>query len=156
MTPRTTWPLLAFAAAGALACNNSAAPGTLRNVDFRMAASNAGTAAATAPVTISSIQLVAGPAALGSGDQFGCVDCQGNDQAGDAAQLIQVPTDGTPVPVSTEQVQAGRYSAAEIELQHPDAAILAAAPGWPADATMKIDGLAGGAPFTLSLSLQGS
>jgi hypothetical protein len=149
-------PLLAYAAAGVLACNNSAAPGTLRNVEFRLAASNAGVAAATGPVTITSLQLVVGPAALGSGDQFGCIDCQGDNETDGAPQLIRVPTDGSPVSVTTEQVQPGRYSAAEIELQHPNASVVAADPSWPSEATVGIGGTMNGTPFTLYLALEGS
>ncbi|MEA2712985.1 MAG: hypothetical protein QOK27_946, partial [Gemmatimonadales bacterium] len=89
--------LLALAAAGAVACNNgTSGPGTLGTVEFRLAASNAGAPpAAPGPVVITSLRLVVGPAALGNGDQFGCVDCQGGgNETGAAPQLILVPTDG--------------------------------------------------------------
>ena len=132
---RSLASLLALAALnGAAGCNNGAGPGTPRPVDFHLAAaSTARAGTATAPVEVASLRLVVGPAALGSGDQFGCVDCQGGDNNGsDSPQLIQVPTDGTPVLVRTEQVTAGHYGAAEIELKAPDAAIVGATPDWPA------------------------
>jgi hypothetical protein len=151
--------LLALAAAGAVACNNgTSGPGTLGTVEFRLAASNAGPPpAAPGPVVITSLRLVVGPAALGNGDQFGCVDCQGGgNETGAAPQLILVPTDGSPVSVATEQVQAGRYAAAEIELQHPDASITTADPAWPLDATIEVGGTVDSVPFTLHLALEGA
>ena len=151
--------LLALAAAGALACNNgTSGPGTLGTVEFRLAASNAGAPpAAPGPVVITALRLVVGPAALGNGDQFGCVDCQGGGTETSAApQLILVPTDGSPVSVATEQVQAGRYAAAEIELQHPDASITTADPAWPLDATIEVGGTVNSVPFTLHLALEGA
>ncbi len=164
MTIRNASPaLLALVAAGSLACNNSTSgPGTLRAVDFRVAASQAAaSAAASGPVEITSLRLVVGPAALGNGDQFGCVDCQGGGnetgpEAGGAPQLIRVPTDGSPVSVTTEQVQAGRYGAAEIELLHPDASVTAADPAWPSDATIEVVGAVNSVPFTLRLALEGA
>jgi hypothetical protein len=151
--------LLALAAAGALACNNGTSdPGALGTVEFRLAASNAGAPpAAPGPVVITSLRLVVGPAALGNGDQFGCVDCQGGgSDIGAAPQLILVPTDGSPVSVATEQVQAGRYAAAEIELLHPDASVTAADPAWPSDATIEVVGAVNSLPFTLRLALEGA
>jgi hypothetical protein len=106
-------------------------------------------------VGVTSFRLVVGPAALGSGDQFGCVDCQGEDSGSDQPQLISVPTDGTPVSIATEQVSAGVYSAAEIELRTPDAGVTAAAPGWPAGATVEIAGTFNSVAFTLPLTLLG-
>jgi hypothetical protein len=155
--------LLALVAAGSLACNNSTSgPGTLRAVEFRVVATHAAaSAAASGPVEITSLRLVVGPAALGNGDQFGCADCQGggNDsgpEAGAAPQLIRVPTDGSSVSVATEQVQAGRYGSAEIELQHPDASITTADPTWPSDATIEVGGAINSVPFTLHLALEGA
>jgi hypothetical protein len=164
MTARNAFvPLLALVAGGSLACNNSTSgPGTLRAVEFRMAASQAGASAmAAGPVEISSVRLVVGPAALGNGDQFGCADCQGGGnetgpEAGAAPQLIRVPTDGSPVSVATEQVQAGRYGSAEVELLHPDASITAVDPTWPSDATIEVGGSVNSVPFTLHLALEGA
>ncbi len=141
---------------GAAACNNTAGPKSMGPVNFRVAAvAKAATTGASAGVDITSLRLVVGPAALGSGDQFGCVDCQGNDNSSDQAQLISVPTDGTPVSIATEQVTAGLYSSAEIELRTPDARVTAAAPGWPANATIEIVGTFNGTAFTLPLTLLG-
>lgn len=141
---------------GAAACNNSAGPKSMGAVNFRVAAAaKAATAGASVGVDVTSFRLVVGPAALGSGDQFGCVDCQGNDNSSDQAQLVSVPTDGTPVSIATEQVTAGFYSSAEIELRTPDAGVIAAAPGWPAGATVEIAGTFNGTAFTLPLSVVG-
>ncbi|HEV8177089.1 MAG TPA: hypothetical protein VGP44_05315, partial [Gemmatimonadales bacterium] len=110
---------------GALGCDTSTSPKSMGPVDFRVSAAAASTSAGAtaAPVDVTSFRLVVGPAALGSGDQFGCVDCTGEDNGSDQPQLISVPTDGTPVSIKTEQVSAGVYSAAEIELKAPDAAV---------------------------------
>jgi hypothetical protein len=151
--------LLALVAGSVGACNNgTSSPGPLGTVEFRLAAANAGAPpAASGPVVITSLRLVVGPASLGNGDQFGCVDCQGGgNEASAVPQLILVPTDGSPVSVATEQVQAGRYAAAEIELQHPDASITTADPAWPSDATIEVGGTVNSVPFTLHLALEGA
>lgn len=140
---------------GALACNNSTSPKSMGPVNFRVSAAATSASARAAAVDVTSFRLVAGPAALGSGDQFGCVDCTGEDNGSDQPQLISVPTDGTPVSIKTEQVSAGVYSAAEIELKAPDAAVTASAPGWPAGATVEIAGTFNGVAFTLPLALLG-
>ncbi|MEP7227731.1 MAG: hypothetical protein ABI785_10255 [Gemmatimonadales bacterium] len=141
---------------GAAGCNNNTGPKSMGAVDFRVsAAANAVGTGAAGGVDIMSLRLVVGPAALGSGDQFGCIDCQGNDNSSDQAELISVPTDGTPVSIATEQVSAGLYSGAEIELRTPDARVTAAAPGWPAGATVEIGGTFIGTAFTLPLTLAG-
>jgi hypothetical protein len=69
--------------------------------------------------------------------------------------LVSVPVDGTPVKVATEQVAAGHYAAAEIELVPPDSRILQSAPAWPVTATVEVSGLFNGAPFTLDLGVTG-
>ncbi len=144
--------------AGALGCNSASGPRSSSPVNFRLAAAaTAAPTAATAGVEISSSRLVVGTAALGSGDQFGCVDCPGNGgETASAPQLVSVPTDGSPVQVATEQVTAGVYNSVEIELHAPDPSVLAAAPGWPAGATVEIAGKFNGTDFTLPLSLAGS
>jgi hypothetical protein len=151
-------PLVSLVAAGSLACNSTAAPGTFRAVEFRLATSRTSAVPTVpAPVAITSLRLVAGPAALGNADQFGCFDCQGDGgEISAAPQLVRVPTDGNPVSVTTEQVQPGRYGAAEIELMHPDASVATADPAWPSDATMEVGGTANGVPFTLHLALEGA
>ena len=60
-------------------CDSGTGPKTGQPVDFRLAASAPSTAAA-GPLSIASFQLVAGGAALGSGDQFGCQDCQNSGE----------------------------------------------------------------------------
>ena len=141
---------------GAAGCNNNAGPKGMAPVDFRVSvAAKAARTGATDGADITSLRLVVGPAALGNGDQFGCVDCQGNDNSSDQAELISVPTDGTPVSIATEQVSAGLYSAAEIELRTPDARVTAAAPGWPAGVTVEIAGTFNGTAFTLPLTMVG-
>jgi hypothetical protein len=156
-TPYSTAALLNLAVLGGVGCNNSTSPKSMGPVDFRVSTTAiSASAGATAPgVDVTSFRLVVGPAALGSGDQFGCVDCQGGDNGSDQPQLISVPTDGTPVSIATEQVSAGVYSAAEIELRTPDARVAAAAPGWPAGATIEVAGTFNGAAFTLPLTLLG-
>jgi hypothetical protein len=153
---RAVVPLLAIAGAGTLACNNSSAPRASHPVAFHLAASATPASGSVASaVTVTSLRLVVGPAALGSGDQFGCVNCEGNDTESETPELISVPPDGSPVLVRTEQVSAGHYDAAEIELQNPDAGIIGAAPGWPSNATIEVAGSSNGAAFTLPLSVVG-
>lgn len=141
---------------GVLACSNASAPKSSSPVNFRLAAAaSAAPTAATAAVELSSVRLVVGPAALGNGDQFGCVDCQGNDsEAAPQAQLVSVPSDGSPVSVAVEQVTAGHYASAEIELMAPGVGV-PATPGWPAGATMEIVGKFNGTNFTLPLTAAG-
>ncbi|MEO8089536.1 MAG: hypothetical protein ABI703_04495 [Gemmatimonadales bacterium] len=158
---RTTYstlvPLYLAVLGGAVACDNSTSPKSVGPVHFRVSAAAASTSAGAtaAAVDVTSFRLVVGPVALGSGDQFGCVDCQGGDNGSDQPQLISVPTDGTPVSITTEQVSAGVYSSAEIELRAPDAAVTALAPGWPTGATVEIAGSFNGTAFTLPLTLLG-
>lgn len=160
MTGKYSTPILIYLTVlgGAAACNNSTGPKSMGAVNFRVSApgmASTAAASAAAAVDITSFRLVVGPAALGSGDQFGCVDCQGEDNSSDLPQLISVPTDGTPVSIATEQVSAGVYSTAEIELRTPDARVTAAAPGWPANATIEIVGTFNGTAFTFPLTLLG-
>lgn len=160
MTNRTDPSLLLclVALTAALGCKDASGPRNLSPVTFRLAASmgSALTGGAGA-IEITSLRLVIGQAALGNGDQFGCVDCQGNDgEAVPQPQLIDVPADGTPISVKSEQVTAGRYSSAEIELAAPDNAVLASMPGWPQGATVEVAGKSNGTDFTLFLSLAGS
>jgi hypothetical protein len=145
-------------AAGASGCNSESAPRSTSTVDFRMAASTAAlSGSAGTPAQITSLRLVVGPAALGVGDQFGCIDCQGGDsEAAPRRQLVTVPPDGSPVLIKTEPVAAGSYSSAEIELLPPDPGLLAATPGWPADATIEIAGAINGSSFLLHLPVVGA
>jgi hypothetical protein len=134
------------------ACNSGSAPTSASPVAFHLAAQGGGTGGA---VELTSFRVVVGPAALGSGDQFGCVDCTG-DESSPPPQLVSVPLDGSPVQFRTEQVTAGHYTAAEVEFQQPDPGLLAGAPGWPSSATVELAGGFNGVPFTLHLPLLGS
>ena len=155
-------------AVGALAVSacNSTGPRVTRPVNVKVAASSASAiagGAAAGPIEITGLRLVVGQTSLGSGDQFGCVDCQDSgpenahaQDAQDAPVLLDVPVDGTPVSVRTEQVGPGQYAAVEIEVASPNAPILAANPSWPAGATIEVTGRYNGVAFTLPLSMEGA
>jgi hypothetical protein len=148
------------AAALALGACNSTGPRATQPVAVNVAAHAASQGSVTAgPLEITGLRLVVGQTALGSGDQFGCVDCQDSgpeSETADAPQLLVVPVDGTPVSVRTEQVGAGQYAQVEIDVVSPDAAIRAANPGWPAGATIEVTGRYNGVDFTLPISVEGS
>lgn len=153
------WLVLGMTSLTLAACDSTGtAPQSLAPVAVRLAASSApasGTSAAA--VQISSFQVVVGAASLGSGDQFGCQDCQGDQQeVASTPKIINVPLGGGAVEISTEQVQPGQYAQAEISVEAPTAATLAGVSGWPGGATMQITGTFGGRPFTLPLSITGS
>lgn len=143
------WLGIAFLLA---ACDGGSAPTSANPVAFQLAAQSGRMGGA---VELTSFRVVAGPAALGSGDQFGCVDCSGAEM-NPAPELVTVPLDGSPVEFRTEQVSAGHYTAAEVELQTPNANLLAGIPGWPDSATVELAGRFNGAPFTLHLALAGT
>lgn len=149
------------AAALVLGACDSAGPRVTQPVAIRLAAHSAslGGNATAGPLDITGLRLVVGQTALGSGDQFGCVDCQDSGPEGetvDAPQLLVVPVDGTPVSVRTESVGAGQYAQVEIEVVAPDAAIRAANPSWPAGATIEVTGRYNGVAFTLPIAIEGS
>ncbi len=150
------WLVLGMTSLALAACDSTGPQ--LAQVAVRLAASSApasGTSAAAAQ--ISSFQVVVGEVSLGSGDQFGCQDCQGDQEEGPSApKIIDVPLGGGAVQISTEQVQPGQYAEAEISVEAPTAATLAGVSGWPGGATMQITGTFGGTPFTLPLSITGS
>jgi hypothetical protein len=111
---------------------------------------------AAGTVEITGVRLVIGQAALGNGDQFGCVDCEGDQQdENPAPAVVTVPVDGSPVSVAAERVAAGHYSAVEIELLTPPSALLAATPGWTTGATIEVRGRYNGTDFTLPLEIPG-
>ena len=154
------WVLPALALVALSACDKESPKG-FRSVDISVATqpSYQTSAARASAFVITGLRLVVGQAALGSGDQFGCVDCQNSGPqpaAGPAPALITVPLDGSPVSVRTEQVAPGVYSMVEVELTAPDAATLAVAPGWPAGATLEVTGSYNGTAFTLPVAIQGS
>ena len=149
--------LLAGSLAALAACNTTG-PAPTRPVAIRLTAaapSVAGAAAAAGPLTVSALQLVIGRAALGSGDQFGCVDCQGNtEDALLTPKLIDVPLAGGAVTVAIEQVSPGHYTQAEIGLEPPTAGSTVPAT-WPTGATIRIAGTYNGTAFEVALPVQG-
>jgi hypothetical protein len=149
-----------FVVLASTACDAGTGPKASRPVAFHLAAlasAAATTAAAAAPLEITSVRLVVGAASLGSGDQFGCIDCQGNDgETASPQQLVSVPLDGSAVALATEQVNVGSYSEAEISLETPTAATVAADPSWTAGSTIEIAGRFNGVPFKLPLTIAGS
>ena len=141
-----------------LSACNSTNPGAVQAVmvNVRANATPKSPGQAAGAVEITGLRLVIGQAALGSGDQFGCVDCQGDQQDGNPAPaVVTVPVDGSPVSVAAERVASGHYSAVEIELVTPSPAVLAATPGWTADATIEVRGRYNGVDFTLPLAIPG-
>jgi hypothetical protein len=113
--------------------------------------------AASGPLQITSLRLVVSTASVGAGDQFGCVDCQGNAEDAPATpKLVSVPLSGGTVLVATEQASPGTYSQAEISLARPVAATLAGTSNWPGDATLLIEGTYNGVAFAIPLTIDGS
>lgn len=155
----TLAPRLVPLALGVLAgCNSNSAtaPGMGQTVAFRLATTTP-LAAAAGPLTISSFRLVVGGAALGNGDQFGCVDCQDAGQDARAVpEVAGIPLDGSPVQLRTEQVQPGTYTMMEVEVVIPSPPVLAATPGWSAQNTMLISGTYNGRAFELGLPIEGT
>jgi hypothetical protein len=126
-------------------------------VAIRLSSSATTALTASAPLQISAVRLVVTTASLGGGDQFGCVDCQGNaEEAPATPRLVTVPLSGGTVLLATEQVAPGRYSQAEIAVEQPNAATLAGVTNWPAGATIMVEGAYNGKPFQLPLSIIGS
>lgn len=151
--------LLAGVAAVVAGCERTTGARRMQPVGMHLGAARSvasGTAGSGA-VEITSLRLVVGTASLGSGDQFGCVDCQGNYEEGPVTpSLIDVPLGGGTVQVATDQVAAGHYAQAEVSLESPTAATLAGVTGWASGATMEIQGRINGAAFTLPLTVLGS
>ncbi len=138
-------------------CSDGGGPQPRQSIQFRVAAgpATASSRVASGPLALAGVRLVLGPAALGKGDQFGCQDCTDNGpESATPASLVVVPSDGTPVSLTTEQVSPGRYGAVELELL-PAERVQTAAPAWPAGTTMELTGTFRGAPFTLHLAVAG-
>lgn len=135
-------------------CDQASGPRVTRPVTVRVAASATPQAspAGAAAADITSFRLSIGQAALGGGDQFGCVDCQDTGpETPVAPAVIAVPLNGQPVEIATEQVGPGTYALVEIAVVRP-----AAAPtGWPADATMELAGTFNGKAFTVTFPVAG-
>lgn len=125
-------------------------------IHLRSSASTSSASSPAAPLQLTSVRLVASTASLGSGDQFGCVDCQGNVEDVPATpRLVTVPNGGS-IFLATEQAAPGLYSQAEISLEQPSATTLAGTSNWPAGATILIEGTYNTVPFQLPLSIVGS
>ncbi len=115
------------------------------------------TSTASSPLQISAVRLVVTNASLGNGEEFGCVDCEGDvEDAPATPKVITVPLDGGTVLLATEQAQPGIYSDAEITVEQPGAALLAGTSGWPSGATILVEGTYNGAAFKLPLSIVGT
>jgi hypothetical protein len=152
---------VAFGAALAGCSKDSTSPsGATHPVALQVAAAAAPATAAPSALTVETVRLVVNLAAFGSGDQFGCVDCQGGgtDAAGETAtaSLVTVPAGSGAVTVATEQVQPGRYQDVELELTAPTPDILATAPELKPDLSLEIKGQFSGSPFTLALPVHGT
>jgi hypothetical protein len=139
------------------ACSSVTDVGSRRPVSLSLAAATVSantTAAATAGFQITSLKLAVHEASLGSGDQFGCQDCQGDtgaSEAGSVAAVVSVPLDGRAVNLATEQVPPGSYPQVEISL---DGAVGTA--GWPSGQTVEIQGTNNGVAFTVGVAVDGS
>lgn len=138
------------------ACGQGTGPGRRAPVNFQVAASAAARTTAASPagaVNITGVRLAILEASLGSGDQFGCQDCQGgsDNESAAAARIVSVPVGGGAVSVASDEVKEGTYRQAEVSLAGP-----AAAQGWTPGATIEIQGDVNGAGFTLPLAIPGS
>lgn len=146
----------------AAACNNATtAPKNTQPVAIQVAAATASAATAASPLALQSLRLAVNLAALGSGDQFGCIDCQGGPQDTGAegtssSMIVAVPPGGGSVQLATEQVSPGRYQDVELELAAPSAQLLTANPDWQPGVTIEIKGAFSGKPFILTLPVQGT
>ena len=124
------------------------------NLSLATATSSASASpAATAALQITSLKLLVNQASLGSGDQFGCQDCSGNDggnEVGSVGGVVSVPLDGTAVNLATEQVQPGTYPQVEVELGGTAPA------GWVSGQTVEIQGTNNGTAFTIGVAVDGS
>src|ERR1700694_744712 len=138
------------------ACSSATDAGIRRPVNLSLAAvtsSASASSAATAALQITSLKLLVNQASLGSGDQFGCQDCSGNDGSnavGTVGGVVSVPLDGSPVNLATEQVQPGSYPQVEVELGG------STAPSWPSGQTVEIQGSNNGVLFTIGVPVDGS
>ena len=134
-------------------CNRPSGPAVSQPVAIHVKASAMPRASLGAAAGITSFRLSVGQAAVGNGDQFGCVDCQDTGpETPFVPSVIDVPLNAQPVALLTEQVGPGTYSMVEVEVVRP-----AVAPnGWAAGATMQVGGTFNGAPFTVTFAVEGS
>jgi hypothetical protein len=141
------------------ACDRSTSPGPRGKVEFRLATTTslapaaASTSAASA-LEVTSIRLALFAAALGRGEEFGCINCDGNSDAGPSvAALIDVPLT-TPVRVAVEQASLGHYTDVEFSLGTLASGMYPSA-DWSAETTIEILGRFRGVPFRLALPVTG-
>ena len=135
------------------ACNRPSDPAMSQPVAIHVKASAMPPASLGAAAGITSFRLSIGQAAIGNGDQFGCVDCQDTgSEIPFVPSVIDVPLDARPVELATEHVGPGTYSMVEVEVVRPTVAPT----GWAAGATMQVAGTFNGTPFTLTFSVEGS
>ena len=155
-TPRLI-PALAAAALVITGCD-STGPTPRHRVELRLAAATVASASVAAgQLQLSSFKIVVGEASLGSRDQFGCIDCQGNTSEQERApRIVNVPLQGGTVNIETGEVAAGSYPEAEISVVAPTAATLSGVSGWPAGATIEIAGSFAGNAFRLTLAIEGT
>lgn len=152
----TTAGALLLAGAVAACGTSSTAAGPRQPVSLHVASLSASSsAAAPAALQLTTVRLSIGQTSLGSGEQFGCQDCQ--DEGAEAAQsdgtpsIVTVPATGGPVLLAIEQVQAGTYSEAQIDLVKPVAPAFGAA-----DNTIEISGTYAGTSFTVAFPIHGT
>jgi hypothetical protein len=149
----------ALAGAGLLgavaACNPASSTDAGIRVPVRVSVAAAAVPPGATEVSIRTVRLSIAQAALGAGDEFGCKDCNGNDDGEEAQvpQMLDVVPGAGPMLVATEQARPGRYTQAELELVPPPAAAPA---GWVRGATIEIAGSFRGVPFTLPLMVDGA
>ncbi len=149
----TVGALVLLAACGVTEPRRSS-PVTLR---LRSNASTSTAATAPTPLQVSAVRLIVTTASLGSGDEFGCTDCQDNaEEVAATPKLISIPMDGGSVLLATEQAAPGLYSQAEIAVEQAGATTLAGTSNWPSGATIMIEGTYNGAAFALPLNIVGS
>lgn len=156
-TPRLI-PPLAAAVLVAIGCD-STGPTPRHRVELRLAAAMVPSALSVAAgqLQLTSFRIVAGEAALGSRDEFGCIDCQGSTSEQERApRIVDVPLRGGAVTLETGEVAAGSYPEAEISVVAPTAATLVGVSGWPAGATIEVAGSFAGAAFRLTLAIEGT
>src|SRR5579864_8481840 len=109
----------------AAACSGApTGPKNTQPVAIHVAATTVSTATAASPLTLDGLRLAVNLAALGSGDQFGCIDCQGGPQDTGAevmssSAIVAVPPGGGSVQLATEQAAPGSYQDVELELAAP-------------------------------------
>lgn len=154
ITTRSSLALLPLILMSVAACD-SFSPAVTHPVDFAVTSARP-PAAASGPLALNSLRLAVGGAALGSGDQFGCVDCNDDSEANVNPAIVDVSLDGAPTQVRTERVQPGTYTEAEIDVGGPSVAQLAADPAWVPGTSLEVTGTFAGQPFAIQLPIQGS